>query len=249
MKKEKILGFNVCSENKENLIKEIFQDFTNQKQSIIFNINPEIVVNNYKNISYKEKVNQEKYQIPDGIGIVYASKINNGNINKRIAGIDFMQSIIEEAVKHNSKIFLYGAKPGIAEETKKELERKYVNVNIVGVCDGYVDEDIAIKKINEANPDILFIGLGSPKQENFIFNNKEKLKSVKIMMPVGGSFDVISNRLKRAQEWIIKLNLEWLYRLIKQPKRIFRQLKLLKFIFIILVEKMKRKGEEKKCQK
>ncbi len=249
MNKERILGFDVCTADKKELIKEIFDDFINQKQSIIFNINPEIVINNYKDVVYKEKINKEKYQIPDGIGIVYASKINNGNITQRIAGIDFMYSIIEESIKYNLKIFLYGAKSGVAEAAKEELEKKYTGINIVGVCDGYVDENIAIQKINKANPDILFVGLGSPKQDNFIFNNREKLKNVKIIMPVGGSFDVVSNKLKRAPEWIIKLNLEWLYRLIKQPKRIFRQLKLFKFIFCVLIEKFKRKGEEKKCQK
>lgn len=81
------------------------------------------------------------------------------------------------------------------------------------------------------------MGLGSPKQEEFILNYKDELKNIKIFMPVGGSFDVISKTLKRAPNWIIKLNLEWLYRAIKQPKRIFRQLKLIKFVFLILIHR------------
>lgn len=152
-----------------------------------------------------------------------------------------MNEICMTSVNYNSKIFLYGAKPEVAEDTKKQLEKKYIGINIVGVCDGYISEEEAIENIKKVNPDILFIGLGSPKQEEFIVNNKSKLKSVKILMPVGGSFDVISNNLKRAPKWIIKINLEWLYRLIKQPKRIFRQVKLLKFIFLCINNKRKRR--------
>ncbi len=241
MEKESIIDFNVCSAKKEKLIEEIFQDYVNKKQSIIFSINPEIIINNYKNTIYKEKLNAEKYQIPDGIGIVYASKINNGNIKERIAGIDFMYNIIEESIKYNAKIFLYGAKEGIIENAKEQLQSKYKDVNIVGVCNGYIDEENAIQQINKTNPDILFIGIGSPKQENFIFKNKDKLKNVRIIMPVGGSFDVVSNTLKRAPNWMIKINLEWLYRLIKQPKRIFRQIKLIKFVIYVLLDKIKTK--------
>ncbi len=241
MEKEKILGFDVCNIEQEELIQNIYNDYKNNNQSIILSVNPEIILNNYKNDEYINWVNSQKYQIPDGIGIIYASKFNGGNIKKRITGIDLMNEICMTSVNYNSKIFLYGAKPEVAEDTKKQLEKKYIGINIVGVCDGYISEEKAIENIKKVNPDILFIGLGSPKQEKFILNNKSKLKSVKILMPVGGSFDVISNNLKRAPKWIIKINLEWLYRLIKQPKRIFRQVKLLKFIFLCINNKRKRR--------
>lgn len=109
---------------------------------------------------------------------------------------------------------------------------------LFGVCDGYVNEDIAFNKILESKADIIFIGLGSPKQEEFILKYKSKLKDAKILMPVGGSFDVISKTLKRAPKWMIKRNLEWLYRVFKQPKRIFRHLRLIKFIFLVLLKKL-----------
>lgn len=241
MEKENILGFNVCIVESKYLLENIFYDLNHDVQDFIVNINPEIIVQNYKNEEFKRKLNEQKYQIPDGVGIILASKIKKGNIKNRIAGIDFMNEICEKSISNSARIFLYGAKPGVAEEAKKQLEKKYIGINIAGVCDGYIDEEKAIENINKVNPDILFIGLGSPKQEEFILNNKSKLKSVKILMPVGGSFDVISNNLKRAPKWIIKINLEWLYRLIKQPKRIFRQVKLLKFIFYVLINKRKRR--------
>ena len=240
MEKEKILGFDVCSDTEEKLLQELFKDYENNIQNIIININPEIVINNYENKKIVSQFNMQKYQIPDGIGIVYASKINKGKVRKRIAGIDFMYKLCEEAVKNNSRVFLYGTKQEIIDKAKVELEKKYNGIQIVGTCNGFTDEDVVVERIKETKPDILFVGTGSPKQENFIINNKEKLSTVKIFMPVGGSFDVVSNTLKRAPNWITKMNLEWLYRLLKQPKRIFRQIKLIKFVYCVIIWKLKK---------
>ena len=185
MKKENILGFNICNTNYENLISNIFNDFDNGISNFIVNINPEIIINNYKNKKIIDIFNNERYQIPDGIGIIYASRIKKCPINNRITGVDLTQKICEESINHNSKIFLYGSKGGISEKAKIELEKQYPNINIVGTCNGYLDENIAIEEINNSNANILFIGLGSPKQEEFIINNRNKLPNVKIFMPVG----------------------------------------------------------------
>ncbi len=237
MKKEKILGFNVCSIDEKELVNRIFLDYQNNEQSFIVNINPEIAVTNYNNKEFKETLNKQKYQIPDGTGIVWASKKNKGNIKQRITGIDLMIDICEKSQGYNARIFLYGSKPGIATLAKENLKNKFPKINIVGECNGYCDEKEAIKKIEKTNADIVFVGLGSPKQENFIIENKEKFPSVKIFMPVGGSFDVISKTKKRAPNWVIKCNLEWLYRLFQEPSRIGRQMKLLKFMYLVRREK------------
>lgn len=249
MNKEKILGFDVCVLEKEEILSDVFKNYEQNNQVTIMNVNPEIVINNYKNEQFVKNVNEQKYQIPDGIGIVYASKINKGNIKKRIPGIDLVNDICKMSIKYKSKIFLYGAKEEIVNKAKQELEKAYEGINIVGTCNGYVSEEEAISEIKKYQPDILFAGLGSPKQENFIINNKQILDSVKVFMPVGGSFDVISNTLKRAPKWMIKLNLEWLYRLIQQPKRLFRQLKLISFIKCVIVEQIKNGREKNKWQK
>ena len=231
--KEQILGFNVCTYSEEELIKKIFIDYKNNDQSFIVNINPEIAVANYKNKELKEVFNSQKYQIPDGSGIVWASKKKKGNIKKRITGIDLMIKLCEESIKYDASIYLYGGKPEIAKLAKEELIKKYPKINIVGVCDGYCDENKAIEDIKGKKPDILFVGLGSPKQENFIIKQKQEFINTKILMPVGGSFDVISKTKKRAPNWVIKCNIEWLYRLIKEPTRIKRQLKLVKFMYLV----------------
>lgn len=237
MEKEQILGFNVSTYTSEELLNKIFEDCSKGEQLFIVNINPEIAVSNYKNEELKNALNKQKYQIPDGSGIVWASKKKKGNIKERITGIDLMIKLSEKSQDYSSKIYLYGAKQENIEKAKEELEKKYPKINIVGTCNGYEEENVAVEKIQKSNADIVFVGLGSPKQEEFIIKNKEKLKNVKIFMPVGGSFDVISKAKKRAPNWMIKNNLEWIYRLFQEPKRIFRQFKLLKFIWLISKEK------------
>lgn len=246
MEKETILGFDVCTMKKQEILQKIFEDFNNKKQNIILNINPEIVVRNYRDLEWKKKFNSNMYQIPDGIGIVWASGKNNGKIKERITGIDFMLDICKKSQEYKGSIFLYGAKEEVIKKAKYELEQKHNILNIVGICNGYEKEEIVLKKIQESKADILFVGLGSPKQEEFIFANQGKLENVKIMFPVGGSFDVISQTIKRAPLIMQNLNLEWLYRLIRQPKRIFRQLSLIKFIILVRKEakQNKKRGEE-----
>lgn len=242
MNKESILNFDVCTLDKETLLQNIFKDYEENRQTFIVNINPEIIAANYSNIEFRNVLNEQKYQIPDGIGIVWASKRRKGNIRARITGIDLMNDICNKAQEYSANIYLYGAKDGVVEKTREMLKKAYPKINIVGTSNGYTEEQKVIENIKETNPDILFVGLGSPKQEEFIIKNKEDLRKVCILMPVGGSFDVISETKKRAPNWMIKCNIEWLYRLIKEPKRIFRQVNLIKFIMLV-------KKEEKKCKK
>lgn len=241
MQKESVLGFDVCSYNKQELLKKIFDDYAKGEKLFIVNVNPEIAVSNYKNDNFKAKLNNQKYQIPDGTGIVWASNKNKGKIQERITGIDLMLSILEKSEQYLSRVFLYGSRQEVVEKAKNEIEKKHSKINIVGICNGYEDEEIALSKIQKTNPDIVFVALGSPKQEEFILKNIDKMKSVKIIMPVGGALDVISKTKKRAPNWMIKCNIEWLYRLFQEPKRIFRQIKLVKFLYIVLKNK---KGEK-----
>lgn len=234
MDKEQVLGFNVNTYTSEELLNRVFKDYSINEQLFIVNINPEIVVSNYKNEELKKILNEQKYQIPDGNGIVWASKKNKGSISTRITGIDLMLDICKESQKYSSNIFLYGATDDVVQKAKKELEKAYPEIRIIGTNDGYEDEEKVVQKLKTMPIDILFVGLGSPKQENFIIKYKNELKNIKILMPVGGSFDVISKTKKRAPDWMIKCNLEWLYRLLQEPKRIFRQMKLIKFIFLVL---------------
>lgn len=236
-KKENILGIDVYSGNYLNLKEEVLEDIKQKKKSFIVAINPEKIMTTKKDEELKELLNKATYQIPDGMGVILASKIKKGEIKERITGIDSMMHLCEMAEKENKSVFLYGAKPNVAETASKKLIEKYPKLNIKGVIDGYEkDKQKIIDTINKVNPDILFVALGSPKQEKWIMENMD-LVNVYIFQGVGGSFDVISGNVKRAPDFFQKNGLEWLYRLIKQPTRAKRQLKLIQFLMEVIFQK------------
>ena len=241
MKKENILGVDLSVTTYEDLKKNIEKDIKNNHKSFIVAINSEKIMKAREDNDLKELLNKADYQIPDGYGVIMASKIRKGNIRSRITGIDCMEMLCELSNEKHYKIFMYGAKKEIVETAKEKITEKYPNINIVGTMDGYEkDQNKIIKKINASKADIIFVALGSPKQELWITGNMDKL-CPKIYQGVGGSFDVFSGNIKRAPKWMQNHGLEWLYRLIKEPKRIGRQLKLVKFIMLILFSKKKEK--------
>lgn len=234
MKKENIMGINVCVTNYTELQDKIESDIKNNKKSFIVAINPEKILKARKDNKLKDILNSAEYQIADGIGVVYASKLKKGKIKSRVTGIDCMNMLCNISNEKGYKIFMYGSKEGTIEKAKKELEKKYTKIKIVGIINGYeTNQEKIIKEINKSKADIVFVALGSPKQEIWISENKDKL-CAKIYQGVGGSFDVLSGNIKRAPKWMQKSGLEWLYRLIKEPKRIFRQLKLVGFLVLCL---------------
>lgn len=237
MNKENILGVDVSPLSYEDLKKNIEKDIKNNKKSFIVAINPEKILKARKDEKLKELLNNATYEIPDGIGVIYASKLRKGNIKTRITGIDSMEMLCKLSEEKKYKIFMYGAKEETIKKAKENLEIKFPNIQIVGTINGYEkDNDKIISSINKSNADIVFVALGSPKQEYWITDNMDKV-SAKIFQGVGGSFDVFSGNIKRAPKWMQKIGLEWLYRLLKEPKRIFRQLKLVKFLWLALIEK------------
>ncbi|MFD2922540.1 WecB/TagA/CpsF family glycosyltransferase [Halobacillus naozhouensis] len=229
--KEKFLGVNVSSHSYNQLKEKIMLDIEQKKQSFIVAINPEKILRAQQDAELRRLLNGATYQIPDGVGVLLASKIKGGDISQRVTGIDMLLTLCEQATIHDKSVFLYGAKPGVAEKAKESLIRKYPNLKIAGVLDGYVKDQGYIKQqINAAKPDILFVALGSPRQEHWIVENMKDL-DVRIFQGVGGSFDVLSGKVKRAPAIFQRFGIEWLYRLIIEPWRIKRQIKLPMFLF------------------
>ncbi|SFK17772.1 N-acetylglucosaminyldiphosphoundecaprenol N-acetyl-beta-D-mannosaminyltransferase [Halobacillus dabanensis] len=228
--KEKFLGVDVSNFTYDQLKNNIISDINEKRKSFIVAINPEKILQAQKDRGLLNLLNKATYQIPDGVGILIASRLNGGSIKERVTGIDMLLALCEQASLHDKSIFLYGAKPNVAEEAKDRLIELYPNLRVAGVLDGYVKDQEQIKEtINEAKPDILFVALGSPRQEHWIVDHMEEL-DVSIFQGVGGSFDVLSGKVKRAPAGFQKLGLEWLYRLIKEPWRIKRQIKLPTFL-------------------
>lgn len=228
--KEMILGVKVDTDNYDELINKLFKRIDKKEKSLVVAINPEKLMKAKEDQALKDLLNRAEFQIPDGIGVILASKLNKGNIKSRVTGIDMMDRIVREAARTGKSIFLYGAKPGVAESAAEALKFTYASLQIAGIQDGYEkDNEKVIQKINEAKPDILFVAMGSPRQEEWIEANRDKLHP-SLYQGVGGSFDVLAGNVKRAPGFFQKTGLEWFYRLAKEPTRLKRQLVLPKFL-------------------
>lgn len=236
--KANILGCYIDMLDKKEAIDKVSEFIEKGKPSQIITLNAEIVYAAQENQALKDIINEADLVTPDGIGIVWAGRRLGWPIKERVTGIDMVYQICNEAQIHGWKLFLLGAGPQIAEQAAQELLAIYPDLQIVGIRDGYFkDSEIEslCSQIREAKPHILFVALGAPKQEFFIKQYKDKLQ-VPVSIGIGGSLDVISGVKKRAPDIMIKLNLEWLYRLISEPSRIKRQIVLPKFVYTVLTK-------------
>lgn len=236
-----INGINFSNLDTESALNFVFERIERKEKTIIVTPNAEIAYQCKRDKNLLDTVNSADLILPDGIGIVYAAKILNEKPLNRIPGIDFATEMLKIAENRGNKIFLLGAKPGIAEAAAKNLKNAFKNLNICGVNDGYFkNSDDVIKKINSSQADIVFVCLGFPNQELFMQKNKQNIQA-SVMIGLGGSLDVFAGNVKRAPVFFRKLGLEWFYRLITQPARFFRMLKLPLFVLDILKYKFFKK--------
>jgi N-acetylglucosaminyldiphosphoundecaprenol N-acetyl-beta-D-mannosaminyltransferase len=234
MKKEQYLGVNVSVMTYDEILDDLRSRISEGKQSTVIAVNPEKVITANKNPLVKELINESTYQIPDGIGMILASKVKGGSLKERVTGVDMMERLLRFAAEEGHGVFFYGAKEEVVSEAKRKLEEHFPTLNIAGYENGYTkDNQALVDKINASGAKLLFVALGSPKQELWIKENMKHL-NVKVFQGVGGSFDVFSGRTKRAPEFYRRFGLEWLYRLMKEPKRIKRQMNLPKFLIRVL---------------
>lgn len=200
--------------------------------------NPEVVMIANEDQQFQRTVEQA-YVVPDGIGIVYAAKILNYPITERVTGIELLEGLMEQANKHQWKVFLLGASPEVNQRASQKLAHQYPNARIAGARDGFftaAEEDQIASEVAASQADLLFVALGAPKQDVWISKYWDQLQ-VSLAMGVGGSFDVLAGTVKRAPYIWQKLHLEWLYRLMKQPSRWKRQLAIPRFIAAVLRNK------------
>ena len=210
--------------------------------SKIFTPNPEIVMKGKEDPEMRDILNSADLCTPDGIGVVYGSKILGDPVPERVAGFDLVCALLERISKTGEGVFLFGAKPGVAEIAKENMEKKYPGLMVSGTENGYFkEEDVPgiIEKINASGAKLLLVCLGAPKQEKWIFENQDKL-NVNLCMGVGGTLDVFAGVMNRAPEIFIKLNLEWAYRILKNPSRIGRFKALPLFAAEVLKERFKK---------
>jgi len=224
----------------EDLIKK-----SNKSCKMIFAPNVEFIMMAQKDEEFFQLLKQSSLSTPDSIGVIIGAKLQKKSFKERIPGQSYFRKIIELSNEKGYSIYLLGGKPGIPEKAKENLKKQFPNVNIVGTHHGYFDENEekeVIKEINNLQPNVLFVALGAPRQEKWIKSHQHELK-VDVAAGQGGTYDYEAGRIKRAPVFIQKIGMEWLWRLIREPKRIKRQIVLPVYLVKILFAKDKTKGK------
>ncbi|SDZ80875.1 WecB/TagA/CpsF family glycosyltransferase [Bizionia paragorgiae] len=197
-------------------------------------------------LQLRQSVNESDLINADGQAVVWASKILGKPLKERVAGIDLMVNLVELAHNKKYKVFFFGAKEEVVQAVVNNYSEAYSPDIIAGYRNGYFkkeeEQDIA-REIANSGANMLFVAINSPTKENFLFTNRALLKNVNFIMGVGGSFDVVSGKVKRAPKWMQKSGLEWFYRFSQEPQRMWKRYLVgnSKFIGLVINEKRKSK--------
>ncbi|MBP7688253.1 MAG: WecB/TagA/CpsF family glycosyltransferase [Thermoflexales bacterium] len=202
----------------------------------ICTVNPEFIMTAQDDLEFKHILNRAALNLPDGIGVVWAAKRQGRVLRERVAGSDLIYQLADRAVKTGWKIFLLGAAEGVADQAALKLQMLYPGVKIVGAWAGSpraTEDDEAVQQIIAAQADIVLVAYGAPKQDKWIDRNLART-GASVAIGMGGSFDFVVGTQRRAPQWIRRLNLEWLYRLVREPWRWRRQLALPRFVWKVM---------------
>ena len=228
-----LLGVGFSNTTEEEVLEFIYTGLQKpSKKYYIVTPNPELLMIAHGDKDYKMILNNAKLALADVIGVLWAAKIMGKPLKQRITGVDLTESLCMHVAKRPITVSFLGGGPGLAELTADCLQKKYPGLRVSWFSQEYD------KSLRDKPTDILFVAFGSPKQEVWISNNINNLNA-KVVMGVGGSFDFITGKVSRAPKVLQNLGFEWLYRLIVQPWRIKRQLSLIKFIFLVLRQKLR----------
>lgn len=208
--------------------------------SYVVTPNPEIVMCCREDPETAAAVEAASLVIADGIGVIHGAKLLGTPLRQKLPGIDFTTALMQRMAKKGQSVFLFGAKPGVAEAAAERLRERFPGLVIAGTNDGYFSDDAPIvSKINAARPDLLLVCLGAPKQEKWMFSHAGSLDAG-LMIGAGGVLDVFAGIVERAPEKWQKVGLEWLYRLLKEPKRLGRMMKLPHFLLLVCAQRVRK---------
>ena len=209
------------------------------KAAYVVTPNAEIAYEALHDGQLREMLNGADLMLPDGAGVVLASKLLRTPVKQKVAGVDFAAGLLGILERNGQSLYLLGGKPGIGELAAQKMLEAHPQLRIAGIADGYFqDEAPVIAKINASGADALFVCLGAPKQERFMVQHRQELH-VHLMAGLGGSLDAFAGTVQRAPAWMIRLNLEWLYRLIREPKRFRRMLRLPKYLWAVMLKRIR----------
>ncbi len=207
-----------------------------RKGGYIVTANPEIVLHSREDAAYAAAVNGADLVLADGVGDLYAARILGTPLPERVAGSDLAPRLLSRLAERGGSVFLYGARPGVAERAGEALQSAYPGLRIAGTENGYISDETALfGAFERAEPDLLLLGLGAPRQERWMAQNRQRTNAV--MIGVGGLLDVFAGDIPRAPEAWQKLGLEWLYRLLREPRRIKRMIRLPKILLLAARER------------
>lgn len=240
----KILNTYIDNLNMSETLDRISKAISQNKQIHHVVVNAGKIVSMQTDLRLRQSVNGSDLINADGQAVVWASKILGKPLKERVSGIDLMQSLVDMAHNEGYKIFFFGAKEEIVGDVVKKYSSQYSDAIIAGYRNGYFrkEEEKAIaEEIHESEAHILFVAISSPFKEIFLYENRHILSNVNFIMGVGGSFDVVAGKVKRAPMWMQKSGLEWLYRLIQEPKRMWKRYLIgnTKFILLVIKERFK----------
>jgi N-acetylglucosaminyldiphosphoundecaprenol N-acetyl-beta-D-mannosaminyltransferase len=202
----------------------------------ICTVNPEFIMAAQNDLEFKHILNRSALNLPDGIGVVWAARRQGRVVRERVAGSDLIYQLADRAAKTGWKIFLLGAADGVADQTAIKLRSLYPGVKIVGAWAGSPrpdDDDEAVRRIRATEANIVLVAYGAPKQDKWIDRNLART-GASVAIGVGGSFDFVVGTQRRAPQWLRRLNLEWLHRLVREPRRWRRQLALPRFVWKVM---------------
>ncbi|WP_081949955.1 WecB/TagA/CpsF family glycosyltransferase [Paenibacillus durus] len=205
----------------------------------VITANPIMVMTALENPAYLDIMTSAELVVPDGTGVVWAAKRGGNPVKERVAGFDLLHELMRVGESYHWRVYLLGSTPEVIQETASRLQGQYPGIIIAGIRDGFfgpAEDEEVITGILETEPDLLFVARGADTQEPWIAKHKSRL-AIPVMMGVGGSFDVISGKTKRAPLAFQKLRLEWFYRLLKEPTRYKRMLALPKFAVKVMRER------------
>lgn len=204
----------------------------------VFTPNPELIVLAQGDDQLQQILSWAHLFLPDGFGILLAARFKGYPVTQRVTGMDLVQNLLDAGEAQGLTFYFLGGRPGVVEKAEQRLQKTHPSLQVVGSHHGYFpagEEGEIIAHINRKQPHILLVGMGAPRQETFLYQHGKNL-SIQVGITVGGSLDVLAGELKRAPDWMIRCNLEWLYRLLQEPSRWRRMLSLPRFLYRVLQE-------------
>lgn len=207
----------------------------------IVTLNPEMVMAAQRDVGLRGVIQRAALVVPDGVGVLLASRLLRGGLPARVAGVDLIERFAPIAAERGYRLFLLGGRPGVAREAARRLRARSPGLTIAGVHDGSSSAEDAptiLSAIHDAEPDLLCVAFGSPTQELWLGEHRQQLGAV-VAVGVGGALDFIAGAVKRAPSWMRALGLEWLYRLAREPWRWRRMLALPRFTAVVLRERIR----------